>query len=161
MITTEDNSQIKNQLKVNKTIFFSLAAGLVSFFIVALVFIQDKDPSAGKELNNILTIIVPVFGLMMMFSSRMIYNQMLSKIDAGGSLIQKISGYRTAKIVAWAMIESACLFALVATMLTSNYLYAAVFIFLFGYFFLMKPSKESLIQDMCLNSEESDLILKS
>jgi hypothetical protein len=86
---------------------------------------------------------------------------MTSKLDASSSLIHKLSGYRTAKIVAWAMIESACLLALVATMLTSNYLYVAVFIFLFGYFFLMKPSKESLVRDMRLNSAESEIILKS
>lgn len=98
---------------------------------------------------------------MMMFSSRMIYNHLISKYDVISNLPQKISHYRTAKIISWAIIESACLLALVATMLTSNYLYVAVFIFLFGYFFLMKPSKESLIQDMRLNSEESDLILKS
>jgi hypothetical protein len=161
MITTADNPAIKNQLRVNKTIYYSLAAGLLSFFIVALVFIQDKDPSAGKELDNIFTIVVPVFGLLVMFSSRMIYNQVIQKFDVSSSLHQKISHYRTAKIISWAMIESACLLALVATMLTSNYLYIAVFIFLYGYFFLMKPSKESLIQDMRLSSEESDLILKS
>jgi len=102
-----------------------------------------------------------LFGLIMMFISRMVYNQMLAKIVASISLIHKISGYRTAKIVAWAMIEGACFFALVATLLTSNYLYVAVYIFLFGYFFLMKPTKESLIRDMHLNSDESDLILKS
>jgi hypothetical protein len=58
------------------------------------------------------------------------------------------------------MIEGASLFSLVAAMLTSNYLYIAVYIFLFGYFFLMRPSKESLVQDMRLNSEESDIILE-
>jgi hypothetical protein len=91
----------------------------------------------------------------------MIYNQLISRYDTSSNLLKKISYYRTAKIISWAMIESTCLFALLATMLTSNYLYIAVFIFLFGYFFLMKPSKESLIQDMRLSSEESDLILKS
>jgi hypothetical protein len=105
--------------------------------------------------------VVPIFGLMMMFISRMIYNQMILKFDSAANLLQKISHYRTAKIVSWAMIEGACFFALVATMLTSNYLYVAVYIFLFGYFFLMRPSKESLIRDMRLNSEESDLILES
>jgi len=86
---------------------------------------------------------------------------MILKFDSSTNLHQKISHYRTAKIVSWAMIEGACFFALVATMLTSNYLYVAVYIFLFGYFFLMRPSKESLIRDMHLNSEESDLILES
>ena len=161
MLTAADNPTIKNQLKVNKTIFSSLAVGLISFFIVVLVLIQNKEPSIGEELDNIFTIVVPVLGLVMMFSSRMIYNQLISRYDTSSNLLKKISYYRTAKIISWAMIESTCLLALLATMLTSNYLYIAVFIFLFGYFFLMKPSKESLIQDMRLSSEESELILKS
>jgi hypothetical protein len=160
-MTASEPAEIKNQMRITNAIYYALVTGLLIFFIVVIVLIQDKDPSTGKSIDNMFTIIVPVFGLMMMFVSRMIYNQMLSKIDAGSSLIQKISSYRTAKIVAWAMLESACFLALVASMLTSNYLYVAVFIFLFGFFFLMKPSKESLIRDMRLNSEESDLILKS
>jgi O-antigen/teichoic acid export membrane protein len=160
-MTKADNPEIINQFRLNMIIYYSLAVGLLLFFIVALVFIQDKDPSSGKELNAIFTMIVPFIGLLMMFLSRVIYNQMVQKFDVNSSLHQKISQYRTAKIISWAVIESACLLALVATMLTSNYLYVVVFIFLLGYFFLIKPSKESLIQDMRLSSEESDLILKS
>lgn len=156
-----NNPDIKNQLRVTNTIYYSLITGLLLFFIVIMVFIHDNDRTAGKELDNIFTFVVPIFGLMMMFISRMIYNQMILKFDSSANLRQKISHYRTAKIVSWAMIEGACFFALVATMLTSNYLYVAVYIFLFGYFFLMRPSKESLIRDMHLNSEESDLILES
>ena len=156
-----NNPDIKNQLRITNTIYYSLLTGLLLFFIVVMVFIQDNDPTPGKELDNIFTFLVPIFGLMMMFFSRMIYNQMILKFDSAANLLQKISHYRTAKIVSWAMIEGACFFALVATMLTSNYLYVAVYIFLIGYFFLMRPSKESLVRDMRLNSEESDLILES
>ena len=156
-----NNPDIKNQLRVTNTIYYSLITGLLLFFIVVMVFIQDNDTTAGKELDNIFTFLVPIFGLMMMFISRMIYNQMILKFDSAANLLQKIAHYRTAKIVSWAMIEGACFFALVATMLTSNYLYVAVYIFLIGYFFLMRPSKESLVRDMRLNSEESDLILES
>ena len=161
MHTTSEPAEIKNHISVTNIIYYSLAAGMLLFFIVIIVLIQDKEILSDNKIGNIFRMIVPVFGLIMMFISRMIYNQMISKADAGDSLIQKISGYRTAKIVSWAMIEGSCIFALVATLLTSNYLYVAVFIFLFGYFFLMKPSKESLVRDMRLNSDKSDLILKS
>jgi hypothetical protein len=159
--TTSEPAEIKNHIRITNIIYYSLAAGMLLFFIIIVVLIQVKETLLDKNIDNIFMMIVPVFGLIMMFISRMIYNQMISKADAGDNLIQKISSYRTAKIVAWAMIEGACFFALIATMLTSNYLYVAVFIFLFGYFFLMKPSKESLIRDMSLNSDESELILKS
>lgn len=156
-----NNPDIKNQLRVTNTIYYSLITGLLLFFIVVMVFIQDNNPTAGKELDNIFTFVVPIFGLMMMFISRMIYNQMILKFDSSANLLQKISHYRAAKIVSWAMIEGACFFALVATMVTSNYLYIVVFILLIGYFILMRPSKESLVRDMHLKSEESDLILET
>jgi uncharacterized membrane protein len=160
-MTTPQNAEIKNQLRATNTIFFALIIGMLLFFAVVMVFIQDRVQWTDDNLNMILTFLVPLFGLIMMFISRMIYNQMISRIEANNSLIQKLMSYRTAKIVSWAVLESACLLALVATMLTSNYLYVAVFVFLFGYFILMRPSKESFIRDMRLNSDESDLIFKS
>jgi len=160
-MTASEPAEIKNQMRITNVIYYSLVTGLLLFFIVVIILTQDKDPSTGKDVDNIFTIIVPVFGLMMMFLSRIIYNQMLAKFDVNISLLQKLANYRTAKIVSWAMIEGACFFALVVTMLTSNYLYTVVFIFLVGYFILMRPSRESLVRDMRLNSDESDLILKS
>jgi Zn-dependent protease with chaperone function len=160
-MTASEPAEIKNQLRITNTIYYALVMGILIFFIVVIILIQEKDFSSGKEIDSIFTIIVPVFGFMMMFISRFIYNQMISKAHTSDSLIQKLANYRTSKLVSWAMIEGACFLALIATMLTSNYLYAVVFIFLFGYFFLIKPSKESFIRDMRLNSDESDLILKS
>jgi len=93
-----------------------------------------------------------------MFISRTIYSQMSANYKSSNDLSQKIEFYRKAKIVSWALIEAGCLFALVATILTVNYLYVAVFILLFGYFIMMKPSVESFVQEMRLNSKESDLI---
>jgi hypothetical protein len=158
---TPDTLELKNQIKITNILFYSLLSGLLIFFAVVMVIIQDMDNSGNADIDKIFLFIVPVFGLAIMFLSRMIYNQMLSRFNSGGSILQKITYYRTAKIVSWAMIEGACFLALVATMLTSNYLYTVVFLFLIGYFILMRPSKESLIRDMRLNSEESDLILKS
>ena len=160
-MTTTENPEIKNQIRVTNTIYFSLIFGLIIFFVVVMILLQIRNPKTESKIDSIFTFIVPLIGLLMMLISRKVYNQMISKNDLGGSLLQKIGYYRTAKIVSWAMIEGGCFLALVATMLTSNYLYVVVFIFLFGYFVLMRPSNESLIKDMRLNSEESDLVLRS
>jgi len=155
------SSEIKNQLKVTNTIYLALLSGLVIFFVIVILLIQNKNLKLNTELDKIFTFLIPVFGLLMMFISRMIYNIMIAKLDSSSTIPQKISYYRTVKIISWALVEGACFLALVATILTSNYLYLVVFIFLLGYFFLLRPSAESLIKDMRLNSEESDSILKS
>jgi len=160
-MTTTENPEIKNQIRVTNTIYFSLIFGLIIFFVVVMILLQIRNPKTESKLDSIFTFIVPLIGLLMMLISRKVYNQMISKNDLGGSLLQKIGYYRTAKIVSWAMIEGGCFLALVATIITSNYLYVVVFIFLFGYFLLLRPSNESLIRDMRLNSEESDLVLRS
>ena len=155
------NSEIANQLRVTKKIYTSIFTGLLIFLIIVIVISQENNADGGNSLDKVFTVIVPLFGLLMMVFSKLIYNKMVSGYLSGTDLVEKIMRYRTAKIISWAMVEAACLFALVATMLTSNYLYIAVVIFLLGYLFMLKPSKESMIHDLQLNTTESNLVLKN
>jgi uncharacterized membrane protein YfcA len=122
---------------------------------------QGRELEASKELDKIFMVIVPIFGLMTMLATRMLYYKLIANYSSGKDLLQKLVRYRTAKIISWAIVESACFLALVASILTSNYIYVVVVLFLLGYYFMLKPSRESFIRDMRLNSEESKLILKS
>ena len=153
-------TDIKNQLRITNTIYLSLIIGLIFFFIVARFFIQDKEAQTGNELDTILTILVPVYGFIMMLISRMIYSKIIARQKPEATLLQKITHYRTSKIISWAMIESGCILSLIAVMITANYFFVAVFIFLFGYFILIKPTGESLVRDMQLRSDESEILLR-
>jgi len=155
-----DDPDIKNQLRITNTIYYSMIAGLMFFFIVAIIFIQDKEMKSGNELDTILTVLVPVYGFFMMLISKMIYSKMLARQNSGSTLLQKIMHYRTSKIISWAIIESGCIISILAVMITSNYFYVVVFIFLFGYFILIKPSVESLVRDLQLKSDESESLLR-
>ena len=154
-----DISEIKNQLKTINIIHLSLMAGMLLFFVVVMVVIQSNEMNINKDLDKIFTIIVPVYGLIAMFSARLIFNFIISNYSTGTNLEVKIVKYRSTKIVSWAILESGCILSLVATMLTSNYLYIAVFILLLGYFYMLRPSRQSLINDLQLDSKEKDLIL--
>lgn len=160
MLPEKNNSELSNLFKTLNIIYFSLIFGLISFFVVVLVINQSKNTVPNSELDLVFTLVIPLFGLLMMLASRMIYIQLISKNSSNTNLLQKISIYRSSKIIAWALIESACLLSLVAAMLSPNYLYLVVFIFLLGYFYFLKPSKESFVKDLRLTSEESDLILR-
>lgn len=158
MLNTSESHQIKNQFSSIKIIYYVLVTGLITFFAFTLFFIQDRIADQSSNLDSIFTIVVPLFGLMMMFISRKVYSQLFANYKSSNDLSQKIEFYRKAKIVSWALVEGGCFFALVATILTVNYLYVAVFILLFGYFIMMRPSVESFVQEMRLNSKESALI---
>jgi hypothetical protein len=85
---------------------------------------------------------------------------MIARQNSEAILLQKIMYYRTSKIISWAMIESGCFLSLIAVMLTGNYFYVVVFIFLFGYFILIKPTGESLVRDLQLRADESEILLR-
>jgi uncharacterized membrane protein YfcA len=155
----DDISEIKNQLKTINIIHLSLMAGMVLFFVVVIVFMQSNEMNMNKDLDKIFTIIIPVYGLIAMFIARLIFNLITSNFSTGTNLEDKIVKYRSAKIVSWALLESGCILSLVATMLTSNYLYIVVFIFLLGYFYMLRPSRQSLIKDLQLDSKEKDIIM--
>jgi hypothetical protein len=122
---------------------------------------ENISLSQKKELDDYFTFIVPLFGLLMMLLSRFIYNRIVSGYKTESDFLQKVIQYRTAKIISWAMIEAASILALVASILTLNYLYIAVFVLLFGYFLLSRPTRESFVKDFRLTSDESDKFFKS
>ena len=153
--------QITNQLKMIKTIYYLLFSGMLLFFIIAVIYTRSNEAEIEKYPDKVLMLIVPLFGLLTMLISRTLYSRMISNYSTETDVLKKIIRYRTAKIVSWAMIESVYFLALIATILTSNYLYVVVAIFLFGYFFMLKPSGKSLMLDKHLNSDVSDKILKS
>jgi len=160
MLSEINNPELSNQFRTLNIIFYSLLFGMILFFIVVLFIHQSKDTVPNSELDLVFTLVVPLFGLLMMFASRIIYNQLISKNSSNKNLQQKISIYRSSKIIAWALIESACSLSIVAAMLSPNYLYLVVFIFLLGYLYFLRPSQESFVKDLRLSSEESDLILR-
>jgi len=158
-MNTPESAQIKNQIKNTNTIYYLLGSYLIVLFVVVLLVTVKRKPVAS-ELNSIFTLIVPSLGFIMMLISRTVYNRMIANCDLENNTLQKVAQFRKSKIISWALVEGGCIFALVASIITSNYLYIVVFILLFGYFIMLRPFTESLIRDMRLNSNESDLILR-
>lgn len=156
-----NSDNLKAQFKVTISIFFGLLVGQLLFFAVAFWFSGTEEFTANKELDEIFQIVVPLFGLAMMILSRFVYNKKISGMDEMGNAITKIAKYRTFKIIQWAIVESATMLSLIALMFTGNHLYSAVFIFLIGYFFLVKPSKENFVSEMKLNSADVHELLNN
>lgn len=154
-----NSDNFKLQFKVTISIYFALLVGQLLFFAVAFWFFGTEEFTANRKLDEIFQITVPLFGLMMMTLSRVVYNKKISGMDEMGDAITKISKYRSFKIIQWAIVESATMFSLIALMLTGNHLYSAVFIFLIGYFFLVKPSKENFVSEMKINSTDAHELL--
>lgn len=156
-----DNNNLKMGFKLNIILFSALAIGQLLILLIFIFMVENANSEPNKELDNILLLIIPFFGFIMMFLARFVYNQNLLKVPSDDSVENKLNKYRLYKLISWAMLESAGLLCLIAFFLTSNYLYAAVFIFIFGFFLLSKPSKEGFVTDMQVTEPIKETILRT
>lgn len=150
-----------NNFRVTTIIFSALAAGQLLMLAVFIFLHKDSSAPINTSLDNIFTFIVPLAGLISMFMSRFLYGQNILNSEQTESIIQKLNKYRSFKIISWAVLESAALFSLVAFFATANYLYVAVFIFVFGFFLFNRASKEGFVIDMQITGPIKETILRS
>lgn len=152
-----DDNNISEQFRLTGIIYGALIIGLITFFAIALFIVENKMVEPIQSIDEIFKFIIPIAGFAVMFLARSIYNKNISSFNFSEDLLSKISKYRTFKIIQWAQIESGAFLSLVGFILTSNYLYAIVFLFLLGYLILIKPSKEQFINDLKISDEQDKI----
>ena len=141
-------------------VFGTLALGQIFILAVFLLTIQNRSNDEAWDLNTVPFYVVPIIGITAMFLSRYVYNQNLLKVAPTESVIEKLGKYRTFKIISWAILEGAGLFSLIAFYITSNYLYVIIFILIFVFFLLNRPSREGFDQGMQLSVSGKDTLFK-
>ncbi len=151
------DNNISEQFRVTGIIYGALIFGLITFFAIALFIVENKNIEPIQSINEIFKFLIPIAGFAVMFLARSIYNKNISSVNFSEDLLAKITKYRTIKIIQWAQIESGAFLSLVGFILTGNYLYAIVFLFLLGYLILIKPSKEQFINDLKISSEQDKI----
>ncbi len=152
-----DDNNLSEQFKVTGIIYGALIFGLITFFAIALFIVENKNIEPIQSINEIFKFLIPIAGFAVMFLARSIYNKNISSVNFSEDLLAKITKYRTIKIIQWAQIESGAFLSLVGFILTGNYLYAIVFLFLLGYLILIKPSKEQFINDLNISGEQDKI----
>jgi len=152
-----NDSTLKNQFNVTYTIYAALLFGQVFFFAIALYAVENGIRHPDAALDEIFKILIPVFGILAMFGSYKFYNFKISSITGETTLLQKLNHFRTIKIIQWAILEGAGFFSLVAFLLTSNYFYIIVFLFIMGFNLLSRPSKENFFADFKISQADKSL----
>jgi hypothetical protein len=149
-----DDKNISEQFRVIGIIYSALIIGLITFFAIALFIVENKKIEPIQSINEIFKFLIPVAGFAVMFLARSIYNKNIYSVNFNDDQLTKIAKYRTFKIVQWAQIESVAFLSNVGFILTGNYFYAIVFLFMLGYFILIKPSKEQFIRDFRISNDQ-------
>jgi len=113
-----------------KIVHIALVIGIV-FFTLISVFLQISGfGTVGQEINNGLLLLVPIFALIGIFASNLVFRKKLKGIREKSNLKEKMEDYRSALIIKLALIEGPSFFTVVAYLLTGNYIFLGIVVVL-------------------------------
>jgi len=156
-----NDNNTSEQFRVIGIIYVGLIFGMITFFAIALFVVENKKFEPIQSADEIFKLFIPLAGFAVMFFARNIYNKKISSVNYNDDLLSKISKYRTFKIIQWALVESIGFLSNVGFIITGNYLHAIVFLFMLGFFILIKPTKEQFSRDFKISNEQKIMFLNS
>lgn len=150
----------KEYFRALTIVHIALVLGAIFFGIIitALTFQNITSNEQDEIYNKVLLYVVSAFYAIGLIANPYIFRSKLAGINNNEDLGYKISIYRGALITRYALLEGLTYFALVATFLTNQFSflgYAGLSVLMLIYW---RPSKENLISDLELNSDEIDII---
>jgi len=156
-----DENNISAQFRVTGIIYGALIFGLITFFTIALYIVENKKFEPIQSIDDIFEILIPLAGFAAMFFAWGIYNKNISSLNYNEDLLSKITKYRSFKIIQWALIESVGFLSNVGFIITGNYLYAIVFLFMLGFIILIRPFKEQFFNDFKISNDQKKVFSNS
>ncbi|MEI6090431.1 MAG: hypothetical protein WCR42_08270 [bacterium] len=149
----------KEYFRYLSLIHLALVSGLALFGIFAY-YLVSMGLFAGPSMDlyktfGIMVIIVVIAGFgvsMYMTKTRMESTKVKTDLKT------KLGDYQATTIIKLALLEGPGLFAIVAYMLTANYIVLAIAGLIIVYFFFNIPSQARVIKDLELNSSEIALM---
>lgn len=141
-------------------VYYGLLIGQVIFGLLTVYLINYIQISPeGNDLKDVFLYIVPFFVVGGVIASYLVFNNRLKAIDPGCGLTLKLTEYRSALIVRYALLEGPSLFCIVTYLVTGYIVFILLAAFIIFIFLTIKPSRERAIRDLKPNADEEKAIL--
>jgi hypothetical protein len=140
-----------DQIRMLRIIYFALIVTQGFLFIVA--WILKNSIKVSSETENALDYIIPLILFGAIFTSRYLYRNLTTKARSA-QFIKKLETYRNSVILSLAVLETANITAILAFMITGEYLYAAASVIMFLLFILNSPTEYKFRSDLELTPDE-------
>lgn len=154
MLNTQNTELTPNKYLASLSlIHLALLIGQVLFAAVAF-FINENRRLDLSDTDNKFFFIIPLLAIGSYFAGNFLFRQNINTIaNNNNSLKEKLNSYQVALIIKLALLEGPALFGVVAFLLSGNLYFLLISGLLIGYFFIQKPSKEKIIDELKLNFE--------
>ena len=129
----------------------ALWVGLV--LITAIFYQQTGKTPLNENGDDMMVYIFPTIGIMGIFMSKVLFSQLLKNLENKGLLSEKLSGYLTASLIQFALVEGPAFLNIIWFNTTGNMLYFAVALVLIVYLAWLRPSKSKIENQLQLKGE--------
>ena len=152
-----ENISLGENLRNNLIVWAAMLIGQVLFLAIAVyLVIYGGMNIAQPDINKILLFIVPLMAISCVFISFNIFKQRVVDLKDKLDLNTKLTDYRSALIVRWALVEGPSFFAIVSYLLTGNYILLGIAIILIMIFILVMPSQSKMEADLELSWQDKN-----
>jgi len=144
--------------KALTVLHFALVTGLVVFSVIAYVVHSIGTFGNDAALLTIFQYMVPALAFMSIVAGRTLYKKKVDDIKNMDNLATKLNAYRGAFILRDALLEGPAIFAIIAYLLCGNMVLLGVAVLLIVVFIIIRPTKDAVIKDLELSSDEMDIL---
>lgn len=139
----------KTFLKTFSIIHFALVMG-VSLFAVVTYMITENQKFSIDYSGDFMFFVVPLMGIAGIMAGNFFYGNTLKGLAAKDTLKEKLSGFQTASIIKYALLEGPALFGIVAFMNEGNQYFLSISLFLIGWLLMQRPTRDKVERDLML-----------
>ncbi|UCS94643.1 hypothetical protein KZP23_06415 [Echinicola marina] len=128
-------------------------------FFTAAYFLAELPEHPNESFHLFLKFLIPSLVLASIFGSGIYFKKQLIKHKQCKSLKDKLTGYITALVLKYAMLEVPAIMAIVAYFVSADILFLGLAGILIIIFLLHKPSQSKTIAELSLSPEERQKVL--
>ena len=148
----------KDYFKAILVVHIAFIIGLVFFGLISFLLQLKGFGSIGQEINTAFIYLVPIIAIGGIIGSKLIFKRKLNDCSNKSNLYEKLTEYRSALIIKFAIIEGATFISIISYLLTGDLILLAIAGLLIIVFLTYRPTKEKLFFDLELSHSEKKLL---
>ncbi len=137
-------------LKTLTIIHLAMVAGPL---LAATIFFMNTELQTNGTQSDIFVYIFPIIALAGVFGSKFLFNLFVKNLKNHETLQAKLTGYQTASLIKYGLLEGPALLNIVWFSVTGNLLYLSIGCALILFLFVQRPSADKVENDLVLDSE--------
>jgi hypothetical protein len=145
--------------RTNAILYWALILGVImANAIIVFMFLNETIDNMFEEINFPIAAIALGITIVGIFLSRMLFRKKMEAIQALTKLAEKMSAYKAALIIKYALIEFPAFACLILFSFSYEVLIIGVLLVIIGYYLSEKPSRQRCYTDLGLNESEKMLL---